>query len=719
MKKLIIVFRRNAKLFLTMLLVISNLMAQTNPKSPIDDDIVRITTELVQIDVVVLDKNKQPVDDLKIEDFQLEEKGRKQEIKFLEYVNSETGASKKDGNFTDKTNSVLGLEPTLKNISTPNLKRAIAFVVDDLTIPVEDLIRARQMLKNFIDNEMKEGDLVAIVRTISGSDLTQQFTSDKQMLRRAIDKLNYRSNPYSAFNNPQDLKLNIPQPVTDTNDPNTATEVVIDPNLGREDTIDDVKRTSRAFMSLVVANSVIDSMRTIPGRKNLILISGGIPTFQIGQGGNLIASVKDVFANLADNAMRSGVVINTMDIQGLKTIAPKFSDTPGKSSLGPQERTIDVNNPFDRPFGFGIDSNLLGDSPFGLEGQLGLRGLANVTGGVSVVNSNNFNDGLDKILERNKAYYRLAYTPTEKFDGKYHKIEIKVKREGVNIYSPSGYAAREIGLPVPKTKEEEILLVARSPLTKKDLGIDANFLFTFLPDNKLNLDIHLLIDAKKLSFKESENTHQSSLDVVGFVVDSLGRTKGGFSQTINSNLTNESYNKALSNGLSYSASTQLPQGVYQLILVVRENGTGRIGSLTKYLEVPDVTNKKLITSSIFLYAVDPKAKPNDAPEQMLAPNQISRRKDLRYATAIYNAKTENNKTEVVSTLIISQQGKILFIEPEQPATKKEDSSLYKWGQVVLSKVQPGKYLLTLIITDKLADKNSNKVIRNTEFIVVE
>lgn len=711
-----------------MLLIITNLLAQTNPKLPVEDDVVRITTELVQIDVVVLDKNKQPVSDLKIEDFQLEEKGRKQEIKFLEYISPETGTSKKDGNAPEKSNSVLGLEVTSKNISAANLKRTIAFVVDDLTIPIEDLTRARQMLKNFVDNDMKEGDLVAIVRTINNGDLIQQFTSDKQMLRRAIDRLNYRSNPYSAFNNPQDPKMYLPPPLVDTSDPNFATEVVIDPSLGHEDNIDDVKRTSRAFMSLVVTNSVIDSMRIIPGRKNLVLISGGLPTFQIGQGGSLIASVKDMFTNLIDNAMRSGVVINTMDIQGLKATAPNFSDTPGKSSLGPRERTIDVNNPFDRPFGFGLDSKLLGDNPFGLEGQLGLRGLANATGGVSAVNSNNFKDGLDKILERNKAYYRLAYTPTEKFDGKYHKIEVKVNRDGANVYSPSGYAARESSLPTPKTKEEEILLAAKSPLMKKDLDIDANFLFNFLPDNKLNLDIHLLIDAKKLNFKESENKYQSSLDVVGFVVDALGRTKGGFSETINSNLTNESYSKALANGLSYSASTQLPHGVYQLILVARENGTGRIGSLTKYLEVPDVSNKKLITSSIFLYAVDPKAKPDAVPEQMLASNQISRKKELRYATAIYNAKTENKKTEIVSMLIISQQGKILHIESEQPVTKKEDSqsatkkensSLIKLGQIGLSKAQPGKYLLTLIIIDKLADKNTNKIVRSAEFVVIE
>jgi hypothetical protein len=355
--------------------------------------------------------------------------------------------------------------------------------------------------------------------------------------------------------------------------------------------------------------------------------------------------------------------------------------------------------------------------------------LASATGGVSAVNSNDFEDGLDRILERSKGYYRLAYTPSEKFDGKYHKIEVKVKRDGVNVYSPAGYAAREIKLPSPKTKEEEILAAARSPITKKDLDVNASFLFNFLPDNKLNLEIHLLIDAKKLNFKESDNKYRSSLDVVGFVVDAFGRNRGGFSQTINSNLTSEDYNKAIADGLSYFANTQLSQGVYQLTLVVRENDTGRTGSLTKYLEVPDLSNKKLITSSIFLYAVDPKAKFNTTPEPMLASNRISRKKDLRYASVIYNARTENNKTDVVSQIIISQGRKVLFVEQEQPVTKtvgpeqptarKDNSTLYKLGQLSLSKAQPGKYLLTLIIVDKLADKNANKIVRSAEFVVVE
>jgi hypothetical protein len=217
---------------------------------------------------------------------------------------------------------------------------------------------------------MQEGDLVAIVRTVSSDRLIQQFTSDRLVLRRAIDRLNYRSNPYSAFNNPQDVRMSVPLPVFDTNDPNFATEVVIDPTLVQEDTVDDVKRVSRTFMSLSVANSVIDSMRTIPGRKNLVFISGGLPAFQIGQGGNLVGNVNSAFVSLIDNAIRSGVVINTMDILGLKPPTPKFSDTPGRSSLGVSpdqgitgESTLDPNNPFQRPFGRGPDSTLLGDSP--------------------------------------------------------------------------------------------------------------------------------------------------------------------------------------------------------------------------------------------------------------------------------------------------------------------------------------------------------------------
>lgn len=715
----------------TFAVVLAQAPQRTPP--PADDEVIRISAELVQVDAVVTDKNDRIIGDLKLEDFEVYESGKKQEIKFLEFISVDAERRSEGA----RPPMVAEVETdTSRDLTGAELKRVIAFVIDDLTIPYEDMISVRRVLSDFVENKMRDGDLVAILRSVGGRGLLQQFTSDRQLLRRAIASLTPRTNPFSAFNADSGRMNNLPTPTGGTTtDPGAFNESLagIDSSLDAEgvgsgsditNENDDSNRTFRALMALSTAGFAIDSLQQIPGRKNLVLISGGLPLFEIGRGGGIVSNVSYLFNQLADQATRSGVAINTLDIRGLETqgAVARFVDTPAKSALGGGTLAGDDLNP---AFGRTADTALLGDRPFGqFEGQLGLRALAEATGGVAVVNTNNFNTGLDKILARSRGYYRLAYRPTEKFDGKFHKLQIKVRRDGARVYNPEGYVARAArGAAEASTKEASILRAAKSPLAKREVDVSANFLLKYTSDHKAAaLDMHLLIDANKLNFKQTaDGKHQTTFDVVGFVFDQLGRSRGGFSETVNANLSPESYRKALAEGLSYSASTQLPPGYYQIRAVVREADTGNLGTLSKYYEIPDLTNKRLTMSSLFLYGVNPTGGDKPALDALLASHRISRKQDLRYAALIYNAKLKDNKPQLRSQLIISQNNKVLFQEPEQPleATAGSGSPVSKVGQLGLSKVQPGRYVLTLVVIDPLADKKHQRVSRSVGFTVVD
>jgi hypothetical protein len=118
-------------------------------------------------------------------------------------------------------------------------------------------------------------------------------------------------------------------------------------------------------------------------------------------------------------------------------------------------------------------------------------------------------------------------------------------------------------------------------------------------------------------------------------------------------------------------------------------------------------------SSVFLHAVD--AANTAQPQPLLASRVLSRRQEVRYSAIIYNAKA----ARVRSQLIISQGGKVLFREPEQQVEMKgtDASQLVKVGQLALAKVQPGRYVLTLVVTDPLADKNNQTLTRSIDFTV--
>jgi VWFA-related protein len=707
---------------------IANAQSPQKPSAE-PDDIIRITTNLVQTDAVITDKNDQIIKDLKLEDFELYDNGKKQDVKFLEFV----------ANANKRTE---GAAPAIKDVDIPSaglsaadLKRIVAFVVDDLTISSDDMSRVRDLLRNFVNNQMQQGDLVAIVRVIGNSNLSGQYSSDKQMLLRAIDGLTPNSHPFSTSVPNFGSVDTVPRP----DDSGTNTEGASG-SLDAEAQTDNVNKGFRTLISLATTNSVILGLKSVPGRKSVVLISGGLPLYESNEQGTVIdrstgetlavQEVRPIYGDassliqtIVDNASRAGVVVNTMDVRGLQPRAGVrgFQDTEAKSGLGMTVGSASVGGGGMNPgFGRAPDMALIAGTD-SLAGAEGLRAIANATGGVASTNTNNFAGGLDKILSRADGYYLLGYTSTEKFDAKFHKISIKVKREGAHVYSRTGYYAREdLATTAAASKEEAVIRAATSPLVKRELGVSSFIQHKFTADAKAEVDIHIFIDPKTLHFTQSaDGRYKDSFDLVVFVFDSTGKARGGFSETVNTNLAPEEYKRALATGLSDSGHTELPAGNFQLRVVVRENETGRIGTAYRYLEVPNLAKRQLTMSSLFIYGIDPLQQGAAAITPLQALRQVSRKHELRYAVVVYNPKMEGSKPQAQTQVTITQSSKIIFQDPEQPLTGTvSGAQVIKVGQLGLSKVPPGRYVLTLSVSDS-GDKKSRRVSRSVDFNVVD
>jgi VWFA-related protein len=709
--------KRTIALALSLSSIFSAAFAQTptTPQKPQEiapEDIIRITTQLVQTDVVVTDKNDKVIKDLKLEDFELYDNGKKQDLKFLEFVGVE-GVDNERRSEGARPSTSTYVEPVGNTgVSAKDLKRIVAFVVDDLTMEIPDLPPVRKMMLDFVNNKMRDGDLVAIVRVVGGKGLLQQFTSDRQLLRRAIASIRPVVHPYGDSQTPDDPKMNpralqaqgvnpeAAAPSGDSPLSPTDTPEIFSPN-------DDTIRYFRGLSALTTANYVMQSLKDLPGRKNLVLITAGLAVFNSDNSGNV--NFTSLLDQLTDNAFRSGVVINALDPRGLRATpgVKSFQATPGKSAMVGGNPTFGRGDP-------GADS-ALGAPMAGAAEHQGLNTVTKATGGISAFNTNDFVSSLDKIMARSDGYYTLAYTPSEKFDNKPHKLEIKVKRSGMKISNHSKYIAREDKNTGPRTKEEDIAAAARSPLVKADIDITPNVAVKLMP-GKAEVDIHMLINAGKFHFTEADGKYQASFDVVGFVFDQMGRNRGGFSDSIILNLSKEDYQRALVEGVTYTASTELPAGNnYQVRAVVREASSGSLGTFAKYLEIPDLTKGKLAMSSLFLLSVDPATKKTLSVQAL---RQLSRKQELRYVALVYNPKLKDGKPQLRSQMIITQGNKELFREPEQAVESNGSVPVTKMGQLVLAKVAPGRYVLTLVITDTLADKKSQTMAQSIDFTVV-
>jgi VWFA-related protein len=697
------------------LLLCSTAFTQEKPQKPGDDQPVRISTELIQLDVVVTDKSGRIVRGLNKEDFTLYDKGKKQEINFVDFVDAVAGRRTPGGVATgpDRTVSPQGL-------SDADVRRIFAFVVDDLTIRHEDLSYLREMLSNFVEKQMQPTDLVAIVRTAGGKGLLQQFTNNKDLLRQAINSLWYTNHPLRVFNNVEPGGVTAADLQPAGGGAGAAIAAGAFDTTGGAIDIDHLQEDSnkllRAYMTLGTASFIIEGLKQLPGRKSLVLISGGIPI--LGARPNSSAGDITHYLNgLSDKATRAGVAIHSLDLRGMQAHAgvASFSQTEAKSALGagavggfgrqPDESLLGYMNPLDT-----------------MEGHQGLRVLSSNTGGIAVLNKNDFNAALNRIVDISEGYYLLAYTPSDaKFDGDFRKLEVKVKGD-YKIYNRRGYYAREDKpAAAPITKQEQVLAAVKSPLARRDIEFDAMVLYKATQPKQAAIDIHLAIDPKKVAFEEQAGKQQATLDVVVFVFDELGKLRGGTSETVTVSLAPDDFKQAVEAGFTYSASTALPPGVYQVRVAVYDNKTQNIGTLSRYLEVPDLTKGRLTASSLLLGAVPQKEVKATTPSPLSATRQISRKSDLRYAVIIYNAKQKDGKPQVTTQLVVSQNGQPIFKEAEEPVQGGQSNSgqLLKVGQLGMGGVKPGRYTLTLVITDPLADKKAQAITRSMDFVVVD
>ena len=156
---------------------------------PDDADVVKITTALIQVDVTVTDRSGAVIRDLRPDEIEIYENGKKQKVSNFSFVSNVRETTEETARRDPKALAV----PTAP-LKQENVRRTVALVVDDLTLSFESTYFVRRALKKFVDDQMQEGDLVAVIRAGAGIGALQQFTSDKRILYAAIEKIRWNPN---------------------------------------------------------------------------------------------------------------------------------------------------------------------------------------------------------------------------------------------------------------------------------------------------------------------------------------------------------------------------------------------------------------------------------------------------------------------------------------------------------------------------------------------
>jgi len=628
---------------------------------------------------------------------------------------------------TTDADGVVRVPVPTAQLKSERVRRTIALVVDDLSLSFQSAYYTRRALKKFVDEQMQDGDLVAVIRTGAGIGALQQFTADKRLLYAAIERVKW--NPMGVG------RISAFAPIRDnermTNE--LESEEMREARENSEAAFDDFQGAFFATGTLGALRYIVSGMGDLPGRKSVILFSDGFKILQRGEEGfTESGAVLQFLRQLVDTANRASVVFYTIDARGLQTTGITAEDSVSD------------------PTGERIQQILSNRSTELFDTQAGLIYLAKQTGGFAVVNNNDLGGGVRRVLE-DQSYYLIGYEPDDDtFDPKtrrFNKLEIKVKRKDLRVRYRSGFfnvAERET--PAARTEQtplQQITNALTSPFGVNDISLRLNALFGNDAAQGSFVRPLLHISAQDLKFTDdADGSKKASFDILAVIFGDNGAPVDQFAKSATINVSGESYQKILKDGFVYYFFLPVKKpGAYQFRVALRDAQAGKVGSASQFIEVPNLKKERLTVSGIVLEnmtAEQWKAFASGTPEiggdQTAAaspekPNPMNatslrrfrRGTILRYGFEIYNAKLDAaKKPNLTSQIRLYRDGKLLLDGKQTPVdtTGQVDLERIKYaGALNLpDSMTPAEYILQIVITDNLA-KEKRRI--STQFIQFE
>ena len=697
-------------------------------KAEQDPDVVRITTNLVQVDLVVTKDGKQ-VKDLKPEDFEILEDGRAQQITHFAYVSTNTSSPIEQAPLATTKN-----EPEAPVIPKPpvpqEVKRTIAIVVDDLGMSFESMANLRTYLRKFLSENLRPNDLIAIIRTGGYVGALQQFTADPRVLSSAISELKWhpcsRVGASVLASERSLVTFNVPERPLNSRlppDRSPGSSQVARPTVANESNACSIG--SSLSYSISALRFILKGMRELPGRKSMMVISDNLPLqaqetapvdfgFKrpVRENANLIdmstqsTSYADGLHGLTELAIRSSVVIYGIASQRLQTTGPAASDEisfPPTAARGMRPRA-------DQPET--LTRLIRSRSMELLRNTDGTEVLAKETGGFVVRNKNDF--GLEKVFEDQSGYYLIGYRPAgTTFDRRFHTIQAHVKRGGVTVRTRSGfYGVEDEKQSAPLSDRDRLNSALISPFGKNDIPVRVVTFFANDPGRGSLLRVFLTIDTKELSFKvERDGTHVAKLDLSSVLFGVNGSIANRQDQNAMLRLRGKPYDRAMRDGVVYGFDLPLKEsGGFQLRVALRDTETQRIGASGQFIQVPDLSKGQLALSGILLMAENAV----DDGNTNVVFKRFKQATSLAFGYSIYNAalhKTTRLAKLKTYTLVFRDGVKIYNSEPTAvDGNGQGDLQRISAGARLQlgPALTPGEYALQIVVEDQISKRTATQ-----------
>ena len=684
---------------------------------------IMVSVNEVRLDVVVLDKKGEPVTDLTAADFEVYQDGKRQEVTSSVYVDSQPYVAEQPVSIPNTPSTPLLSEAAPKK---EDVHRTIIFVVDDYAMTFENGYYTKMALRKYIEKQMQPGDMVSILRTDYGNKHMNMFLSDKREVLARINAM----------------------PSTMAPRPGSEDTTGVGPAMYENFLI---RRYEKQVSTLLFSfNALMD----MPGRKILFMLSPfSVPDepllfdehinnkyFASG----LVASgvifnemssisrsptwapiVENLFEKLSTEALRAGVVVNYVDVDGLYNYYTDASIwNAGNLKFKPGQSPADAL------------LEKLQDPDFYTVEHPVTNPLPAQTGGVVIRGSNFFLDGLSKEAESLlRGYYLITYIPPSdtfktrgKKDNNYRRLKVNVNRKDAVVHTRAGFFSKLESKPEAEAPKNSLIDAIYSPFKEDDINV--NIATGYIKGDKESYLVRswIHLDSKDIKIVETgDGGGRAALEAVFVTSDINGNIHD--SNRVEFSLTNINTEWVKKHGIRFSMVLPVKKpGPYYIRIAVQDKETQKMGAAYQFLEISDLKKKGLALSSIFMLTsaddiqwmnTDVKMDvgqgmffPMLQTEEVRSPAlRVYKPGDnLMTLAMLYNADAKAiSRSEIETRTILYKDGKEFLrgsTLPIDSAQVEDPGSIPLLNRLTVgSNLPPGDYVLQIAVTDK---KNSKK-----------
>jgi VWFA-related protein len=510
--------------------------------------VLRISTRMVQVNVIVQDRDGNPITGLTKDDFTVLDKNQPQRISFFA-----------EQSFQPAPASTLTADAVAPIHSFSNRPQSGGSTSSGVSVILLDTVNidwdpgtmpfpyARSQVIKFIKN-MQPGDQVALyLLAPSRLYMLHDFTSDSAALLEVMtgaDKSKTSSDPKAAAAEIQHKRM----------EKEASDAFAESSQFYKGDRPNRVAATSQGMITIAAR------LAKFPGRKNLIWISSAFPI----QTGLYVGSQSDQhnyagdISSVGQALSNADVAVYPVDARGL--IGPDVMGQLQGAQYGSRAPVLTSAAPDDRPFETMIS-------------------LAAGTGGKAYFNTNDLSGSIRHAIDDSRITYVLGYYPDHnKWDGSFREITVKVNRPGVQLRYRKGYFATEEGGDTADAQKQLLSTALRSPVQIMDLGLEVEINPAGVSSaRQIRAQIHVL--PGQLHFEKNGDRWSDGLEIAWAEFSADGREVGHGAHALGIKPARAGYDEIVQKGLIFSERVTVNREAAEMRLVVRDTGSGAMGSV--------------------------------------------------------------------------------------------------------------------------------------------